>query len=176
MTMTPILLVMGVSGAGKTTIASALAERLGWALLDADDLHPPANHAKMARGVPLDDEDRRPWLAAVAAWIAARRTEARPAVVACSALKRAYRDQLRQAAADLQIVFIKAEPELLAERLMRRRDHFMPPSLLASQFAALEPPALEERALVVDADQALSETIQAVVRKMGDERGRPAPP
>ncbi|MDP3383504.1 MAG: gluconokinase, partial [Phenylobacterium sp.] len=96
--------------------------------------------------------------------------------VACSALKRAYRDQLRQAAADLQIVFIKAEPELLAERLMRRRDHFMPPSLLASQFAALEPPALEERALVVDADQALSEIIQAVVRKMGDERGRPAPP
>ncbi|MDO8902194.1 MAG: gluconokinase [Phenylobacterium sp.] len=176
MTTTPILLVMGVSGAGKTTIAKALAERLGWAFLDADDLHPPANHAKMAMGAALDDEDRRPWLAAVAAWIAARQTEACPAVVACSALKRTYRDQLRRAAADLQIVFIRAEPELLAERLRRRRGHFMPPSLLASQFATLEPPAPEEGAVDIDAAQALPEIIDAVVSEMVAHRRRPAAP
>lgn len=166
MTKTPMLLVMGVSGAGKTTVASALAERLGWAFLDADDLHPRSNHAKMARGEPLDDADRRPWLAAVAAWIAARRTADQSAVVACSALKRAYRDQLRLAADDLQIVYIRAEPALLAERLRRRRGHFMPPSLLDSQFAALEPPAPDEHAMVIDAGQTLAEITDAVVRHM----------
>lgn len=173
MTMTPILLVMGVSGAGKTTVASALAERLGWAFLDADDLHPRANHAKMARGEPLDDEDRRPWLTAVAAWIAARRTEGKPAVVACSALKRAYRDQLRQAADDMRIVFIQAEPELLAERLRRRQGHFMPASLLDSQFAALERPAPEEHALVVDAHLSLQQIIDTVLATLSVVSGEP---
>ena len=171
MTMTPMLLVMGVSGAGKTTVASALAERLGWAFLDADDLHPPINHAKMARGEPLDDVDRRPWLAAIAAWIAARQTEDQPAVVACSALKRAYRDELRRAADDLQIVFIRAERELLAERLRRRRGHFMPASLLDSQFADLELPAPEEHPMVVDAGQALTETLEAVSRMIDRDKG-----
>lgn len=166
MTSSPLLLVMGVSGAGKTTIAQALAARLGWRFLDADDLHPPANHAKMARGEPLDDDDRRPWLEAVAAWMAARRAEGEPAVVACSALKRAYRAKLRDGAGAMQIIFIQASADLLEERLKRRTGHFMPPSLLASQFAALEPPTPEEGAIIVDAHASPEKITEAVMEDL----------
>ena len=167
MTPAPIILVMGVSGAGKTTIASQLAERLGWAFLDADDLHPPANHAKMARGEPLDDEDRRPWLAAVSDWMQVKQRDGAPAVVACSALKRAYR--LRRGVEGLAIVFIQAAPQLLAERLARRSGHFMPPSLLASQIEALEPPAPDETVIVVQAGQTPEQIVARVLEWVGDQ-------
>jgi len=172
MTPAPIILVMGVSGAGKTTIASRLAERLGWAFLDADDLHPPANHAKMARGEPLDDQDRRPWLAAVSEWMQARQRDGAPAVVACSALKRAYRDRLRRGVEDLAIVFIQAAPQLLAERLARRSGHFMPRSLLASQLAALEPPASDETVIVVQAGQTPDQIVEQVLEWVGARPSR----
>lgn len=162
---------MGVSGAGKTTIASALAQRLGWGFLDADDLHPPSNHAKMARGEPLNDEDRRPWLAAVSAWMRAAQDRGEPAVVACSALKRAYRDRLREGLNDLQIVFIHAEPALLKARLMRRGGHFMPPSLLTSQLAALEAPAADERALQIDAIETPEAIVADVLRRLDLQAG-----
>ncbi|WP_300574994.1 gluconokinase [Phenylobacterium sp.] len=168
MTTAPIILVMGVSGAGKTTIASRLAERLGWAFLDADDLHPPANHAKMARGEPLDDADRRPWLAAVSDWMQTQQKRGAPAVVACSALKRAYRDRLRRGVADLAIVFIQAAPQLLAERLARRSGHFMPPSLLTSQIETLEPPTADETVIVVQAAQTPEQIVERVLDWVGD--------
>lgn len=174
MTPAPIILVMGVSGAGKTTIASLLARRLGWDFLDADDLHPPANHAKMARGEPLNDEDRWPWLAAVSDWMRTRQKRGDAAVVACSALKRIYRDRLRAGVAELAIVFIQADAELLAERLKRRSGHFMPPSLLASQFEALEPPGPDEHAIVVDAHRPPEEIIGQALERLGASRDGPA--
>jgi gluconokinase len=175
MTKAPIILVMGVSGAGKTTIASLLADRLSWAFLDADDLHPPENHAKMARGEPLDDEDRRPWLVAVSDFMLAQQRLGAPAVVACSALKRAYRDRLRRGLADLRVVFIHATPELLAERLERRSGHFMPPSLLASQLEALEPPSPDENVVVVQAGETPKEIVERVLEWMDDRRRVPSP-
>ena len=140
------LIVMGVAGAGKTTLARALAERLGWAFLDADALHPPANVEKMRAGIPLDDADRAPWLAAVAAWMDA---EAGPSVVACSVLKRAYRAALTEGRPDARLVYIDASPELVATRVAERADHYFPASLIASQFQSLEPPSPDERAIVV---------------------------
>jgi len=140
------LIVMGVAGAGKTTLARALAERLGWAFLDADALHPPANVEKMRAGIPLGDADRAPWLAAVAAWMDA---EAGPSVVACSVLKRAYRAALTEGRPDARLVYIDASPELVATRVAERADHYFPASLIASQFQSLEPPGPDERAIVV---------------------------
>jgi gluconokinase len=140
------LIVMGVAGAGKTTLARALAERLGWAFLDADALHPPANVEKMRAGIPLGDADRAPWLAAVAAWMDA---EAGPSVVACSVLKRAYRAALTEGRPDARLVYIDASPELVATRVAERADHYFPASLIASQFQSLEPPSPDERAIVV---------------------------
>ena len=140
------LIVMGVAGAGKTTLARALAERLGWAFLDADALHPPANVEKMRAGIPLGDADRAPWLAAVAAWMDA---EAGPSVVACSVLKRAYRAALTEGRPDARLVYIDASPELVATRVAERADHYFPASLIASQFQALEPPGPDERPIVV---------------------------
>ena len=131
-----IVVVMGVSGAGKTTIGQALAAALGWPFVEADDLHPPANVAKMARGEPLDDADRAPWLEAVAA----RMRALDDGVVACSALRARYRDVLR-VRPDVRFVLLDVPPALLEERLAARRGHFMPPSLLTSQLATLERPA-----------------------------------
>lgn len=140
---------MGVSGAGKSTIADALASRLGVPYLDADDLHPPANIARMAAGVPLRDVDRWPWLDQVGAWLAGRR--AGGGVVACSALRRVYRDRLRDAVPELRTLHLDADPALLRARLAARTDHFLPPSLLDSQLATLEPLGADERGAVLDA-------------------------
>ncbi|MFL1462216.1 gluconokinase [Roseococcus sp. DSY-14] len=144
------LLVMGVSGSGKSTLGALLAERLGLPFADADAFHPPANIAKMSAGIALTDADRWPWLDALGEWLAARQGGG---VVACSALKRAYRDRLRAHAPGLRIVHPHGELPLIAARQAAREGHFMPPSLMASQYATLEPPAPEEAALVLDVAQ-----------------------
>ena len=145
-----VLIVMGVSGSGKTTIAEVLDRRLGWPFQEGDDLHPAANVAKMHAGIPLDDADRWPWLDAIAAWIGDRLANGGAGVVTCSALKRAYRDRLVGGRAGVRIVYLHAAPALLHERLGQRKGHFMPASLLDSQLATLEEPAPDERALKVE--------------------------
>ena len=140
------IVVMGVSGCGKSTLGAGLAAALGCAFLDGDDLHPAANIAKMAAGQPLDDADRWPWLAAIGAVLA---TEAKQ-VVACSALKRAYRDAIRTRAPDVVFVHVHGARPLLAARLAARTGHYMPAGLLDSQLAALEPPGADEAAVLVD--------------------------
>lgn len=139
------LVVMGVSGCGKTTLGAALAARLGAGFVDADDLHPPANRAKMARGEALTDGDRAPWLDLVAGVLRNRA----PVVVACSALRRAYRDRLREAG-EVRFLHLAAPREVIAARLAARQGHFMPASLLDSQYATLEPPGPDE-AVTLDA-------------------------
>lgn len=144
------IVVMGVAAAGKTTVAEALARRLGCPLAEADAFHPAANVAKMSAGVPLDDADRWPWLRAIAAWIGEQDRAGRTAVATCSALKRAYRDLLRAASPRVVFVHLSGAPALLAARLAGRTGHFMPPSLLASQLATLEPLGPDERGVVLD--------------------------
>ncbi len=136
-----IVVLMGVSGSGKTTVGRVLAESLGWRFLDADDYHPPENVAKMHAGIPLTDADRRPWLAALERLIEEARERGESLVLACSALKHEYRDYLRDGAKDVVYVYLEGSEALIAERLARRTGHFMDPHLLHSQFATLEPPA-----------------------------------
>jgi carbohydrate kinase (thermoresistant glucokinase family) len=146
-----ILVLMGVSGCGKTTVAALLAGRLGWPFAEGDDLHPPENVAKMHAGHPLTDADRRPWLDRIAAWIDEQLAAGRSAIVTCSALKRAYRDVLRRGHADSVVfVYLRGTREQIAARLAARHGHFMPAALLDSQFADLEPPSPDERALTLD--------------------------
>lgn len=144
------VLIMGVSGSGKSVLAAALAERLGFEFLEGDHFHSAANKAKMAGGTPLTDEDRKPWLAALAARLRGAASDDRPCVLACSALKRAYRDALREGDPLLRIVCLALARDVVAARLAARSGHFMPASLLDSQFAAFEPPTPDERALVFD--------------------------
>ncbi|MBK9080892.1 MAG: gluconokinase [Rhizobiales bacterium] len=160
---------MGVSGSGKSTIGAALAERLGWPFRDADEFHPPENVAKMSRGAPLTDEDRKPWLAAIAAWIDARRADGAHGVVTCSALKRAYRDVIVGARADVRLVFLDGPRELIGARMGARRDHFMPTSLLDSQFATLERPAPEERPVVAAIGEAPGRVVDAILAALSAE-------
>jgi gluconokinase len=140
---------MGVSGSGKSTVGTRLARRLNAAFADGDDMHPQANLDKMRAGVALTDADREPWLRRCAAWLAERRAAGEDAVLACSALKRAYRDVLRAAAPDLRIVYLAGDRELLAARLSRRPGHFFNPRLLDSQLADAQPPGEDERAVVI---------------------------
>ena len=157
---------MGVSGVGKTTLGRTLADRLGVPFLDADDLHPAANIAKMRRGEPLDDNDRAPWLAALAAELRRFREQDKGAVLACSALKRRYRDQLREGDADVVFLYLRTTYDVLKARLDSRPGHFMPATLLDSQFAALEPLDTDEAALTLDAMlpvQTLVETVLAAL-------------
>ncbi len=144
------IVVMGVSGAGKTTLALALAARLRWPFQEGDALHPEANVAKMRAGIALDDADRAPWLAAIRAWIDANRVAGISSIVSCSALKRGYRTLLAGDASDVRFVFLAGDRALLADRLANRVDHYMPTSLLDSQLAALDPPSADE-ALIIDA-------------------------
>ncbi len=143
-----VLILLGVSGVGKTSVGLAVAERLGWTFFDADDLHPEANVAKMARGEGLTDADREPWLRAVRAVIERRLAEGRPLVLACSALKASYRARLRAGDPRVRLVWLDAAPEALAERLAARQGHFAGPDLLKSQLGAFETPAPGEAALV----------------------------
>lgn len=135
-----ILVLMGVAGSGKSTVGQLLARELGWPFLDADDFHPPANRAKMSAGIPLDDADRAPWLATLHAGIAARSRRGESAVLACSALKRGYRDLLQREVPELRWVHLHGSPELLRSRLVQRTGHYMRPEMLDSQLATLEPP------------------------------------
>ena len=141
---TSTIVVMGVSGSGKSTVAAALVQRLGWEFAEGDDFHPRANVEKMAAGQPLDDEDRRPWLRTLAGWIGEREAAGRCAIVTCSALKRSYRDLLRDGHPSVWFAHVTVDAELLRERIERRRGHYMPSSLLESQLAALEPLAPDE--------------------------------
>jgi carbohydrate kinase (thermoresistant glucokinase family) len=153
--------MMGVAGSGKSTIADALADRLGWAFAEGDELHPEANIAKMAAGHPLTDDERWPWLARVRAWIDERITAAEPGIITCSALKRRYRDVLR----DDHVLFVHltATREQLLPRLATRTGHFMPASMLDSQLADLEPPGPDEQAIVVDADESPDRLVSRLV-------------
>jgi carbohydrate kinase (thermoresistant glucokinase family) len=162
-TAPPVLVVMGVSGSGKTTVARPLAERLGWPFKEGDDLHPPANIAKMKAGVPLTDADRAPWLAAIAAWIDGQAAAGEAGVVTCSALKRAYRASLTAGRPQVRIVYLRGSQAVIAARLARRRHHFMPPSLLASQFADLEEPGADEHPIVIDIDQSVEAQVEEIV-------------
>jgi gluconokinase len=159
-----VVVVMGPSASGKTTVGTALAAALGWEFVDADGLHPPANVEKMARGEPLDDEDRAPWLVRVAAEMRARLEAGREAVFACSALKAVYREQLRGGDERVRFVYLKVPAAMLAARLAGRQGHFMPASLLASQLATLEEP---DDALVVDGTAAVAAVVAAVRRGIG---------
>jgi gluconokinase len=146
------LIFMGVSGCGKSTIAGLVAQHLGWPMIEGDDLHPPANIAKMTQGVPLTDDDRRPWLEAIAARIDGWRQAGSHGVVTCSSLRHAYRDLLRAGHHDIRFVFLRGSYELLLSRMRHRQRHFMPASLLQSQFATLEEPGPDE-AVTVSIDQ-----------------------
>ena len=144
----PVLVIMGVAGSGKSTVAEELVRRLGWDFVEGDELHPDANRAKMAAGVPLTDDDRRPWLEIVARWIDGQIEAGRPGIVTCSALRHRYRDVLRTDAT--VFVHLHGSRELLGERMGGREGHFMPFSLLESQLATLEPLQPDERGVVVD--------------------------
>lgn len=138
---------MGVSGSGKSTVGVALAQRLGVPFVDADDLHPPANIAKMAAGEPLDDDDRRPWLDKVGEWLCDHRNGG---VTSCSALKRAYRDQLRAHCPSVKFLHLSGSPELIRDRVAARTGHFMPAALLRSQFETLQPLGADEQGIAID--------------------------
>jgi gluconokinase len=162
----PRVVVMGVSGCGKSTVGQALAERLGVNFVEGDALHTEHNVAKMAAGIPLTDADRHGWLQAVAEQLANPTAEALGVVAACSALKRRYRDQLRAGAPDLCFVHLHGDPALLARRMADRPGHYMPPSLLQSQLDALEPLQADETAIVLDIEQPAQKLVEAVLRRL----------
>jgi len=164
---TSVVVVMGVSGSGKSTIASMLAQRLHWVYEDADWFHPKSNIEKMHHGEPLNDEDRWPWLHAIAEWIDATRRAGGHGVVACSALKRAYRDVLIGDRREVRLVFLKGDRDLIARRVAARADHFMPTTLLDSQFGTLEEPQADERPIVVSIVPHPREIVEAIVRELG---------
>jgi gluconokinase len=157
---------MGVSGSGKSTIADKLATRIGWTYEDGDKFHPASNVAKMKAGHPLTDEDRWPWLRAIAAEIDRTCAAGEHLVIACSALKRAYRDILVHGRSDVRIVFLNGTQQLIADRLAQRKGHFMPPDLLPSQFRTLEPPAPDENPVTVSIDASVEAIVDDIVRKL----------
>jgi len=162
----PVLIVMGVSGSGKTTLARLLAGRLAWTFEEGDSLHPSANIEKMRSGHPLTDEDRKPWLVAIGRWIDAATARGQPAIVTCSALKRAYRNLLRRGRPQVLFVYIELDRATLAERVENRRGHFMPPSLLDSQLADLETPGADEPVITVDGHPPAPEQADSVLTSL----------
>jgi gluconokinase len=161
------IVVMGVSGAGKSTVGAALARRLGVVFADADDFHPQANIAKMASGTALTDDDRYRWLDAVGEWLAHHRYGG---VMSCSALKRKYRDQLRAHCGQIEFLYLTGSPQLIARRLARRPGHFMPSSLLSSQLNTLEPLGPDEHGVAVDAGQSVDAIVESFLRYSADRR------
>jgi len=163
----PVLVVMGVSGSGKTTIARELVERLGWPFEEGDALHPERNVAKMHAGVPLTDEDRAPWLERVAAWIDRQREAGEAGIITCSALKRDYRRVVVGDRPEVRLVYLRGSRDVIAGRLADRKGHFMPAGLLQSQFDALEEPLPDEDALTVDIDQPPAQVAAEIIRLLG---------
>jgi gluconokinase len=174
-----ILIVAGVSGSGKSTVGSMLADRLHWRFADGDDFHPAANIAKMRLGIPLTDNDRWPWLQAIGAWMDQRIAQGESVVIACSALKRSYRNVLLTGRPDALLVFLTEDREVLARRLAARHGHFFPEVLLATQFDALEPPQPDEHAITIheNADDRPSDTVTKIIALVwpGDGAGSGAP-
>ena len=162
-----VLVLMGVTGVGKTTVGIALAERLGWEFQEGDLLHPAANVAKMRSGVPLTDEDRWPWLRTIAGVIDRWRAEGRRGIVTCSALKRAYRRIIVGDRADVRLIHLTGPEPVIAGRLAARRGHYMPPGLLPSQLAVLEPPGEDERPVTVSLDQPVDAIVEQIVGALG---------
>lgn len=160
----PVLVVMGVSGSGKSTVAAMVSTRLGWDFEEGDELHPPDNVAKMAAGHPLTDADRRPWLRRVAAWIIDHTAAGRPGVITCSALRRSYRDVLR--GEHVVFVYLTGDRGQIAQRIAARHGHYMPASLLDSQFATLEPPDPDEQVIRLDVGATPSELATEVIERL----------
>lgn len=160
----PVLVIMGVSGSGKSTVAAILAGQLGWDFAEGDDMHPEANVAKMAAGHPLTDEDRWPWLDIVAGWIREHTDAGQPGIVTCSALKRVYRDRMR--GDDVWFVHLAGSDEVITRRMSARTGHFMPPALLQSQLATLEPPGADEQTIVVDLGRSPAEEAAEIIHAL----------
>ncbi|WP_369137158.1 gluconokinase [Modestobacter versicolor] len=167
---TTSIVVMGVSGSGKTSAARELTRQLGWEFIEGDDLHPEANVAKMAAGTPLDDEDRWPWLRRIAEVVGEHEAAGTSLVITCSALKRSYRDLLREGHPSVWFAHVDVAREVLVERLAQRKGHYMPPSLLDSQLATLERLGEDEPGDVIAGDGPLDETVAAVLRDLREER------
>ena len=163
-----LVVVMGVSGSGKSTVGAALAQRLRVPFADADDFHPPANIAKMSAGHALDDHDRHPWLETIGEWLDEH--QAQGGVMSCSALKRKYRDQLRHHAPTVEFVHLHGTPEVIARRQASRPGHFMPASLVHSQFATLEQLAPDERGVVIEVDQSIDAIVDTYVTHHQESR------
>jgi gluconokinase/shikimate kinase len=161
----PVLVIMGVSGSGKSTVAGVLAGKLGWDLAEGDDLHPEANVAKMHSGQALSDEDRWPWLGIIAQWIREHTDAGTPAIITCSALKKKYRDVLR--GEGVVFVFLQGSKDRISDRLASRHGHFMPPSLLESQFEALEEPTEDENYISLCVSASPAEEADEVIDRLG---------
>jgi gluconokinase len=171
-----ILIVAGVSGSGKTTVGAMLAGRLGWRFADADDFHPAANIEKMRAGIPLTDADRWPWLQALAAWMDEHIARGKSAVVACSALKRSYRDLLLGGRPQAQMIFLAVDWEVLARRLAARHGHFFPGRLLGTQLDVLEPPGPDERVISIVPVGEPADTVASIIAVLWpDEDAGPGP-
>jgi len=179
-TSTITVVVMGVSGSGKTTVARGMADALGWPFAEGDDFHPPANVVKMSSGTPLTDEDRAPWLEAVARWIGEQEAAGRNAIVTCSALQRAYRDVLRRDNPSVWFVHVSSSPVALKHRLETRSGHYMPASLLASQLVTLEPLEADEPGVTVGGegspDEVAGRALDALSRERDVRLRRDLPP
>ena len=166
-TLPRVVILMGVSGCGKSTTGKRLAKKLGWTFRDGDEFHPPANVAKMSAGNPLVDEDRWPWLDAIASWIEECRRNGTHGIVACSALKRVYRERLTRGDGDVWIVYLRGSKALIADRMARRKNHFMPPALLDSQFATLEEPGAGERVVTVEVALTPDRVVGIILERIG---------
>jgi carbohydrate kinase (thermoresistant glucokinase family) len=162
-----VLVVMGVSGSGKSTIAAELHRVLGWPFQEGDDLHPPANVEKMRSGHPLDDADRLPWLQAVARWIDGRLAAHAPGIITCSNLKRAYREITVGNRRGVRLAYLKGEQGLIHGRITARQHRYMPPSLLQSQFETLEEPGADERPVIVTVHGSIAETVLELLQQLG---------
>lgn len=160
----PVVIVMGVTGAGKSTIAAALNKYLGWKFQEGDDLHPAANIAKLHAGIPLTDVDRAPWLDAVKAWIDARLAAGEAGLITCSALKRSYRDYLVAGRPAVRVLYLRADRDVLEEHLRHRAAHFMNPGLLQSQRETLEEPKPDENPIVVQIQESLVDTVGNILQ------------